>query len=122
MDMTHNESQNKCDVLVIDDDLDTLDLVLAFFSKKGIRAKGLSNSKEFIGALLDVMIPGFNGYDLCREIKGSPNLSKIAVYFMTAMPPADVSQHVRSCCADGFIPKPFSLQDLEKVVALASKR
>lgn len=115
-----------CDVLVIDDDIDTLDLVITFLSKKGINAAGLSRTEDYLEAigrikprvlLLDVNMPGFNGYDLCENIKASKILKKIAVYFLTAMPPSDVHNHVQSCGADGFIAKPFTLHELEKVVA-----
>jgi CheY-like chemotaxis protein len=126
-----NKAPSECDVLVIDDDPDTVELVLLFFQSKGITAKGLSSSKDYLAAikesrpkvvLLDVMMPGFNGYNLCTNIKKTPGLKHVAVYFLTAMPPEDVDLHVKACGADGFIAKPFSIDDFNVIQKFLKKR
>lgn len=66
--------------------------------------------------LLDVMMPGMSGYDVCRELKASPEFRHIPVVFITALnSELDISQ-VFQAGAAGYINKPFRLNEiLEKL-------
>ncbi|NMC05289.1 MAG: response regulator [Candidatus Lokiarchaeota archaeon] len=121
MNARHDVKLSTFDVLVIDDDTDTLDLIIAFLSRKGIHVAGLSRAGEHLEAiegmrprvlLLDVNRPGLNGYDSCSSIKADEVLKMIIVYFLTAMPPEDVKRHVKSFGTDGFLKKRFTFIDL----------
>jgi two-component system, cell cycle response regulator len=71
--------------------------------------------------LLDVGLPGMNGFDVCKEIKADPSTSNAVVVMLTAMAqPADRQKAV-DAGADDYLPKPFSpavlLHKLDQITA-----
>jgi len=68
--------------------------------------------------LLDVMLPDGNGLEFCREVKDSQPL--IPVIIMTAYARGGPVQeaHARACGAEGFVPKPF---DVDELLATAAR-
>jgi CheY-like chemotaxis protein len=68
--------------------------------------------------LSDVMMPFLNGLDLCRSIKGDPSTRHVVVVLMSAVS-ADRGQ---AAGADGFVHKPFSLEDVEAAITAGLAR
>ena len=72
--------------------------------------------------LLDIMVPGGDGLELCRRIRQTPTLSMIPVIFLTAK----VSESDRviglELGADDYIPKPFSPRELVARVRAVLRR
>lgn len=68
----------------------------------------LSNPPDLI--ILDMLLSGHYGPDVCREIKNDPNSSDVPVVMISAHPNAQ--EAIDNCGADGFIPKPFELDGL----------
>lgn len=66
--------------------------------------------------LLDVMLPEVSGYDICRGIRADPALADVKVLMMTARGSAVERQRGLDLGADGFVLKPFRLQDLRAEV------
>lgn len=66
--------------------------------------------------LLDVMLPEVSGYDICESIRTDPALGAVKVLMMTARGSAGERQKGLDRGADGFIAKPFELQDLRDEV------
>jgi two-component system, OmpR family, phosphate regulon response regulator PhoB len=66
--------------------------------------------------LLDVMLPGMSGYDICEGIRTDPALNDVKVLMMTARGSAIERRKGLDRGADGFIAKPFELQDLRDEV------
>ena len=66
--------------------------------------------------LLDVMLPEVSGYDICESIRTDPALGAVKVLMMTARGSAVERQKGLDRGADGFIAKPFELQDLRDEV------
>jgi len=62
--------------------------------------------------LLDVMLPEVSGYDICRDVRDDPALSEVKILMMTARGSAMERKRGLELGADGFISKPFELQDL----------
>jgi DNA-binding response OmpR family regulator len=62
--------------------------------------------------LLDVMLPGSDGFDLCRQIRQDPKLAKIPIIFLTAR--TDEADRVKGLelGGDDYITKPFSPREL----------
>jgi two-component system phosphate regulon response regulator PhoB len=62
--------------------------------------------------LLDVMLPGTNGFDLCRQIRATPELARTPVIFLTAK--SEEADRVRGLelGGDDYITKPFSPREL----------
>ena len=77
-------------------------------------AEGLSKAREFKPDLVisDIMMPGMNGFELCRHIKNDADLKNIPVILLTSLSdPADVISGLE-CGADNFIIKPYEEKHL----------
>jgi DNA-binding response OmpR family regulator len=60
--------------------------------------------------ILDVLLSGIDGRDICRELKSNPLTKKIPLIMISAHPNAEKS--VREAKADDYLQKPFELEDL----------
>ncbi len=61
---------------------------------------------------LDIMMPGMNGYDVCRAIKSDPELKDIYVIMLTAKGQVAEQERGREVGADEYIVKPFSPMEI----------
>jgi diguanylate cyclase (GGDEF)-like protein len=62
--------------------------------------------------LLDVMMPGMDGYEVCRQLKASPLTSRIPIIFLTAKSTLDDKLEGLNAYADDYITKPWELKEL----------
>ncbi len=112
------------DILLIEDDLATIRLLTSYFESKGYSCKGvvsgtkgleeINNSPPKL-VLLDIILPDYSGYDICKEIKSNKDLRNIAVYLLTAIPGSEVEKNLEESNADGYILKPFDFSDFEVI-------
>lgn len=110
------------DVLIIDDDPPIVQLLSNILESKDFKCKGLPNATNLMetlkrdGApkiiLLDVTLPGQDGYSACEMIKNSDEFKDVPVYLISAMPAYEIEENLAKSDADGYIPKPFKLEDL----------
>lgn len=63
-------------------------------------------------AMVDVMMPGLDGREVSRQIKGDPETADIPVLLFSAAPNPDLTE----ARADGFMPKPFDVNQLVDTV------
>ncbi len=72
--------------------------------------------------LLDVMLPGMNGFEVCRELKSNPKTDNIYIIMLTAL--NDVQDRIRGfkVGADNFISKPANYNELKYIIASRVKR
>lgn len=68
--------------------------------------------------LLDVMLPEVSGYEICQNVRLDPHLADVKILMMTARGSAVERRKGLALGADGFISKPFELDDLRKQVRL----
>ena len=66
--------------------------------------------------LLDVMLPGVSGYEICQQVRMDPELSDVRILMMTARGSAIERRKGLAMGADGFISKPFELKELREEV------
>jgi two-component system, OmpR family, alkaline phosphatase synthesis response regulator PhoP len=101
-------------VLIIDDDPDFLQLASLIFKKSGYQvvtaADGLDGLSKFFTyhpnlIILDVMMPGNNGFDVCQRIR---QVSDDPLIILTAMNQEQDMLHGLAAGADDFISKPFN--------------
>lgn len=71
--------------------------------------QGMVN-ESFNLIILDMLLSGHNGTEICKELKTIPELKDIPVLMISAHPNAE--EEVKACGANGFISKPFELNDL----------
>lgn len=104
-------------ILVVDDTPDNIDLLCAVLAD-GYRTKVALNGERALkiaaGAdqpdliLLDVMMPGMSGYEVCRALKADPATAHIPVIFVTAMSEEADEQQGLAMGAVDYITKPIS--------------
>ncbi len=104
-------------VLVIDDEEDILELVKYNLAKEGYRVTGVLSGEEALTkakqempdvVLLDLMLPGVDGLEVCRRLKGNPLTAQIPIVMVTAKgEDADIVTGLE-LGADDYIIKPFS--------------
>jgi two-component system, cell cycle response regulator len=66
--------------------------------------------------LLDLMMPGMDGYETCRRLRALPGTSQTPIIVLTALAGEDVEAKAREAGADVCLTKPCSIVDLEKVI------
>lgn len=112
-------------VLVIDDEPEITEIVATFLTESGYIVAVENNSMKAVEAaklnrpdviLLDIMMPGADGYDICREMKKDPSLSHVPVIFLTGKDRNDDMGRSFKVGGDMFIKKPFSCERLLEIV------
>ncbi len=119
-------------VLVADDDDDILLLVTARLrrdgfeivqARDGIGALATARERKPAVAVLDVGMPGLDGLEVLRAIRGDPELSGTRVLLLTAKAQEQDVRRGYETGADSYVKKPFSPADLSaKVRELAEGR
>lgn len=107
----------KATILVVDDEEDIRELVELNLGREGYkvltcetgeRALAIASSKLPNLVILDLMLPGIDGLEVCRELKGSPRTENIPVIMLTAKgEEADIVAGLE-LGADDYVTKPFS--------------
>lgn len=72
--------------------------------------------------LLDIMVPGGDGLDLCRRLRQNPTLSSIPIIFLTARAAENDRVHGLELGADDYITKPFATRELVARVKAVLRR
>jgi DNA-binding response OmpR family regulator len=117
--------------LVIDDDPVIIKLLQVNFEIEGYRVIAAENGPSGLVRaradqpdliILDVMMPGMNGLDVARELKGSPETDAIPIILLSAKAQANDVARGREI-ADDYITKPFDpLELLDRVAGLLEQR
>lgn len=66
--------------------------------------------------ILDLRMPGLDGFHVCRRIKAAEDSRHVTVIAMTAFPSPDGEQRIRDCGAEALFNKPLDMQRLLKAV------
>ncbi len=107
----------KAKILVVDDEKDIIELVRYNLEKEGFavisatdgeEALKLVSEKEPEMVILDLMLPGIDGLDVCRELKRNDKTSSIQVIMLTAKGEESDIVVGLELGADDYITKPFS--------------
>jgi DNA-binding response OmpR family regulator len=125
-------SEDARTVLIADDDEDILELVSFRLERAGYEvvtardgAAALAAAQERLPdlAVLDVMIPGLNGYEVTQRLRADDATRDIPVILLTArVQEADVNRGF-DAGADDYLRKPFSPQELRaRVQAIMARR
>ena len=117
-------------VLIVDDDPNALDIVRTFLESKGYRVATAKDGNEALAqledvrpdlVLLDVMMPGMDGWEVARVIKNHPSFGRTRVVMLTARSDfADKHEGLRAG-ADDYIVKPIQLRELGERIELNLK-
>lgn len=115
------------DLIVVDDTPANLQLLCSMLRDKGYRVRPVTSGQQALTAaalqvpdmvLMDITMPGMDGYTTCQKLKEDTRLRAIPVVFISALnEPLDKVRAFRSGGVD-YITKPFNLEEVEARVGL----
>ena len=108
-------------IFVVEDDRDIADLIAHYFEKAGWEPKVFASGADALVAarqaapaciVLDLMLPGMDGLEVCRALRGDPSTALIPIIMVTAR--AEETDRIvgLEIGADDYISKPFSPNEL----------
>lgn len=118
-------------VLVVEDEQSILELISYNLAREGYKVLRAMNGDDGLklaqqevpdAVLLDVMLPGTDGVEVCRQLKSNPSLRDIPVLMVTARGEESDIVLGLTIGADDYIPKPFSPRELVARVKAAMRR
>lgn len=113
-------------VLVAEDDPDTLAVIRLALRRAGYTILAIGNGAEVTARvtewkpdviLLDWVMPGLDGIDVCRQLKADPETRDVPVVFLTGNTDEHELQQALALGAIGYITKPFDPVTLGEKVA-----
>ncbi len=108
-------------ILIVDDVVENIQVAMSIlkegnyefsYAQNGKDALHLLKDNAFDLILLDIMMPGIDGYQVCQEIKKDPLLEDIPVIFLTAKVDIDSMSHAFDVGGVDYITKPFHPDEL----------
>ena len=109
---------DKFKILIVDDEMHIAELIALYLEKEGYETKEVHNGKEAVGVfgdfsphlvMLDLMMPGLDGYQVCREIR---KFSAVPIIMLTAKGETFDKVLGLEMGADDYITKPFEPKEL----------
>jgi class 3 adenylate cyclase len=108
-------------ILVVDDVAKNVKLLADVLTVKGFRTSTAASGAEALASiaadppdlvLLDVMMPGMSGYEVCKAIRADPKTGILPVVLVTALDPAQERINGLEAGADDFLTKPVNQAEL----------
>ncbi len=118
-------------IAVLDDEEDILKLIQTHLSRAGFRVETFSRPESFLKyienkqpdlILLDLMLPGTDGLEICRYLKSRPEKSSIPIIMLTARSQEADRVAGLEMGADDYVTKPFSWRELEARIKAVLRR
>ena len=112
-------------ILCVDDDAEILSFMRRCLETEGYEVDCCSTGQEALAklksldyglVLLDIAMPGMDGWETACRIRANPDLARVNLYMVTAKPIDQQRNRVKECGADGFLLKPFRSEDLVQLV------
>lgn len=113
-----NNNNSKLRVLIVDDDVHIAELISLYMEKEGYETYEVHDGDEAIEAfkkfdphmvLLDIMLPGIDGYQVCRKIR---QIGNTPIIMLTAKGETMDKIAGLDSGADDYITKPFAIEEL----------
>jgi len=108
-------------ILVVEDAANDIRLLGTLLSEEGYGVSVARSGEEALEQiqrevpnllLLDVILPGLSGYDLCRQVRAAPATRHVPVLMITALQPDEDRQRGLDAGADDFLTKPINRVEL----------
>lgn len=116
----------KARILVVEDHEENSRLVVKILAKAGYDFEVATNAREALVrlpeapadlVLMDMSLPGMDGFEATRLLKGHPRLARIPVVALTAHAMAEHREKASRAGCDAYIAKPFRSSELLEVIA-----
>ena len=123
--MTQKVKISTARILVIDDEPEISEIVETFLVESGYLVAVENSPSEAVEkarafkpevVLLDIMMPGVDGYDICQQLKADPQFAGVPIIFLTGKDRTDDMGRSFRSGGDMFIKKPFSCERLLEIV------
>jgi CheY-like chemotaxis protein len=111
-------------IVVVDDEVGTVDVLVAALTACGFSVKGMTDSREALAKLraappavllLDMIMPDMDGMQLLREMKSEKRFAQTRVIVLSGLPESMVRRRATGFAA--FLRKPFTLDELLDAIA-----
>jgi PAS domain S-box-containing protein len=108
-------------VLCVDDDEEIQRFITRCLINEGYEVETCNNGEEALRllgsgeywmALLDIAMPGIDGWETCARIRANPRLAGMRIHMVTAKPLEQATAKLTQCGADGYLLKPFKAEEL----------
>jgi len=112
---------NQNTILIVDDEQSAHETISSILDGLGYRLEKAVNGLEALEKaravvpdliLLDVMMPGLNGFDVCRSLRGNSLLREVPILLLTALDDRESRLNGLEAGADDYISKPFNSHEL----------
>ncbi|OQW90695.1 MAG: diguanylate cyclase, partial [Beggiatoa sp. IS2] len=112
---------DKSTILIVDDEIISRYTVEVLLASEGYLLEFAENGEEALAKaitlvpdlmLLDVMMPGMDGFQVCKELRANPRLAELPVVMVTALDDRDSRLRGIEAGADDFMTKPFDRAEL----------
>ncbi len=116
-----NKSKPNGNILVVDDTAENLRLLANMLGDRGFEVRPVTSGRQALQVaersapdlvLLDITMPGMDGYEVCRRLKEHQTLREVPVIFLTAL--TDTADKLKAFAAGGvdYISKPFQIDEV----------
>lgn len=118
-------------ILIIDDEFPMRYLIEHQLKREGFTVSLAKDGEDGLTAVtrhkpdlvvLDVMMPGMDGFEVCQQIKSTPETSQIPVIFLTASETKEYKTRAFAVGADDYLTKPFLAEELLAHISAVLKR
>ncbi len=125
------EEERQPRILIVDDDPVIVRLLQINFRLEGYEVDTASRGEEALGkvrehrpdvVVLDVMMPGLDGWEVCRRLKENPEVRHVPVIFLSARAQDEDRQRGYALGVDEYVTKPFDPAHLVEIVQRALAR
>ena len=124
-------ADNRKHILIVEDEEDVQELLRYNLTREGFTVKAAMRGEDGLKAvaqkrpdliLLDLLLPGMDGLEVCRQLKNDPKTAGIPILIVTAK--SEESEVVAGLAvgADDYVTKPFSMKVLISRVRVALRR
>lgn len=112
-------------VLIIEDNLEIRENTGEILELTGFNVLSADNGRHGIDLavdakpdviLCDIMMPGINGHQVIKELKGNPITASIPFIYVTASGEKNEVKQAMDMGANGYLRKPFDVDDLVKLI------
>lgn len=114
------------DILIVDDTPENLKILVGVLKDEGYKVRAVLSGQMALTAvraatpdliLLDINMPGMNGYEVCSQLKTDPQLQHIPVIFISALANEVDLVRLAEVGAVDYISKPFRFDEVLRKVA-----
>jgi len=110
------EPPGEADILIVDDEISNLKFLLEILTKNGFRVRPASDGELALRSvhskrpdliLLDIDMPGMDGFAVCQRLKADPATTDIPIIFLSALRKIDIKVKALDCGGIDYVTKPI---------------